>query len=69
VSRGTAQTRTLHRAVDLCGGVAALAKILDVPAETIAGWLDGHATLPVDIYIKALDLVARGQPRRAKTYG
>jgi hypothetical protein len=44
-----------------------LAKTLDVSAETIAGWLAGHATPPVDIYIKALDLVASGR-QRAKTY-
>jgi DNA-binding XRE family transcriptional regulator len=49
--------------------MATLAKTLDVSAQTIASWLDGDATPPVDIYIKALDLVASGQHRRAKTYG
>jgi hypothetical protein len=58
----------LHRAVGVCDGAAALAKTLDVSAETIASWFDGHATPPVAIYIKALDLVASGR-QRAKTYG
>jgi hypothetical protein len=65
MSSDTAQTRTLHRAVRVCGGLVALADALNVSAETLASWLDGHATPPVDAYIKALDLVATGQHKRA----
>jgi DNA-binding transcriptional regulator YiaG len=56
----------MQRAVTVCGGLAALAIALDVSAETLRNWLDGHATPPVDAYIKALDLVATGQHKRAR---
>jgi len=46
-----------------------LAKTLRVSAETLASWLDGHATPPVDIYLKALDLVASGRHRHTKSRG
>src|SRR5687768_14514138 len=49
--------RTLHRAVNVCGGLAPLAKNLGVSSDMLATWLDGNASPPVDIYIRALDLV------------
>jgi hypothetical protein len=61
MSRDTPQTRTLYRAVAVCGGVAALAKALDVSIEALSRWLDGDAIPTVDIYGKALDLVASGR--------
>src|SRR5688572_2921261 len=59
--------RTLHRAVNVCGGLAPLAKNLGVSADMLATWLDGNANPPVDIYIKALDLVAGGRQGRRLT--
>jgi len=64
VSKDTAQIRTLYRALENCGGEFALAEALGTSAEVLSGWLDGRVTTPVDVYIKALDLVATG--KRAK---
>jgi DNA-binding phage protein len=64
VSRDTAQTRTLHRAVNVCGGLSSLAETLGVSAETLATWLDGNGSPSVDIYIRALDVVAEGRQGR-----
>jgi hypothetical protein len=63
MSSDTPQSRTLHRALRALGSVAALAKALRVPAETLAGWLDGDA-VPPDVYLMTLDIVASGQPPR-----
>lgn len=58
MSTDTPQTRTLHRGVDACGGIVALAKALGVSVADLSAWLRGHIALPTEIYIKALDLVA-----------
>jgi hypothetical protein len=59
--------RTLHRAVNVCGGLAPLAENLGVSADMLATWLNGNAPPPVRIYIKALDLVAGGRQGRRLT--
>ena len=64
MSRETSQTRTLYRALKNCGGVPELAKALDVPVESLSGWLTGHEAPSVEVYMSALRLVA---PRRIKT--
>jgi hypothetical protein len=55
MSSDTPQTRTLYRAVAICGGVAALATALNVSIEALSRWLT------VEVYGKALDLVAYGR--------
>lgn len=67
VSTDTAQARTLNRAVNVCGGLAPLAETLGVSAETLAIWVTGQATPPLNIYLKALDLVAGGRQGRRLT--
>lgn len=52
-------TRTLARAAELCGGVQALSKILGVPASDLSAWIAGTATAPIEIYLRALEFVAR----------
>ena len=61
MSRNTPQARTLYRAVGLCGGVIALANYLGVPAMDLSNWLNGDVPPPVEVYIKAIDLVAGGR--------
>lgn len=58
MSRDTPQTRILYRAVAACGGVAALATVLEVPVAVLSFWLDGDTVPPVKIYAKALNIVA-----------
>jgi DNA-binding phage protein len=58
MSRNTPQIRTLNRAVEICGGVAALAKHLGVSLEALRRWLDGDTVPTAEAYLKALDLVA-----------
>ena len=53
--------RTLRRAMQSCGGEAGLAKKLGVPLEALSSWLAGKQLLPVDAYIRALDIVANGR--------
>jgi hypothetical protein len=58
MARSLPVIRTLHRAVAICGGVAALAKALGVSVAQLSHWLDGKLHPPTHIYIRALDLVA-----------
>jgi hypothetical protein len=58
MSRNTPEIRTLSRAVEICGGVAALAKSLGVSVEVLRQWLNGDIVPTTEVYLKALDLVA-----------
>jgi DNA-binding transcriptional regulator YiaG len=53
----TPYTRTLRRAVGICGSEAALATTLNVSVAALYRWLHGD-TVPIDVYLKALDVVA-----------
>ena len=53
----TPYTRTLRRAVGICGSETALARMLNVPVAALSGWLHGD-TVPIEMYAKALALVA-----------
>ena len=52
-------TRTLARAAEMCGGVEALAKMLGVSVSDLSAWIVGAATAPVEVYLRALEFVAR----------
>lgn len=56
----TPYTRTLHRAADVCGSVEALAHKLAVSVESLSKWLEGHIPPPLEVYFRALDIVANG---------
>jgi hypothetical protein len=62
VYKDTPQTRTLYRALEICGGETALAAALKVPVEILSIWLAGADVTPEKIYFEALDLVAMGWP-------
>jgi DNA-binding transcriptional regulator YiaG len=53
-------TRTLARAARTVGGAERLAEYLDVEDSELQDWLDGRREPPASIYVRALDLVARG---------
>ena len=59
----TPKVRTLHRVVETLGGEKEAAAALAVTPEELARWLGGEA-VPDDAYLRALDIVAAGKPRR-----
>jgi hypothetical protein len=52
------QTRTLHRALAICGSTSALAKALNISVDCAAELLEGPAVLTTKTYIAAIDIVA-----------
>jgi len=65
VVRQTPQQRTLSRAADALGSMERLAEALQVTQAVLADWVAGEAAVPTDAYLKALDIVARGRPRKS----
>ena len=57
-------TRTLARAAELCGGVQALSRMLGVPVSDLSAWIAGTAVAPVEVYLRALEFIARTQLAR-----
>jgi hypothetical protein len=52
--------RTLERALEAVGSKERLASVLDVPAPELEKYLSGETPLPHEVFIEALDIVARG---------
>lgn len=50
--------RTLRRAAELIGGEGALAVALKVTPSHLALWLEGRESPPVEIFLRAVDLVS-----------
>jgi hypothetical protein len=47
----------LQRAVLLAGGADALARMLDVPGFFVDSWLRGVHPVPLEVFLRAVDLV------------
>jgi len=56
-SRVTVYSRTLHRACEVLGSLDALSRQLNVPAPTLARWIGGLEQPPLDVFLKAVDIV------------
>jgi hypothetical protein len=56
-SRVTVYSRTLHRACEVLGSLDALSRQLNVPAPTLARWIGGLEQPPLDMFLKAVDIV------------
>ena len=56
----TSVTRTLNLALWSLGSAERLASQLGASQTELADWLEGRRTPPTEIYVRALDLVARG---------
>jgi DNA-binding transcriptional regulator YiaG len=56
--------RTLHRAMDMVGSRAKLARALDCSVDELQSWLDGAET-PTRAFIAALAIVAKGRQKAA----
>lgn len=59
----TPQVRTLRRAMETLGGMPELAARLGVDPSDLHGWLSGESTPPTNVYVAALDIVAKLIPR------
>ena len=55
--------RTLRRAVDISGGAGRLARDFGVPAHQIERWLDGVGEPPIEIFLRAVDVVVNRKLR------
>jgi hypothetical protein len=53
-------TRTLAVALCSVGSLQRLAACLDIPEAQLIDWLVGRRQPPATIYVRALDVVARG---------
>lgn len=53
----TTQTRALHRACELAGGVEQLAAALEVSARALARWMKGEEKTPQRVFLSAVDLI------------
>jgi DNA-binding transcriptional regulator YdaS (Cro superfamily) len=56
VPENSVQRRSLHRAAEIVGGPAALARTLGVPEPALRMWLDGRP-VPPDIFLRAVDII------------
>jgi len=66
-SRVTVYSRTLHRACEVLGSLDALSRQLNVPAPTLARWIGGLEQPPLDVFLKAVDIVLLAAAPRAGT--
>lgn len=58
-------TRTLSHAARIAGGEAQLAALLGASPTQLAEWLCGAEHVPVDIFLKAVDLLMARDVRRS----
>jgi len=58
-TQDTASIRTLRRALATIGSEERLAAELNVSLVDLASWLAGERIAPSEVFIKALDIVAR----------
>jgi len=54
----TVQARALRRAADILGGKHTLRAALHVPMARLEEWLEGRADPPMDIFLRAVDIIS-----------
>ena len=54
----TVQARALRRAADILGGKDKLRAALHVPMASLEHWLSGSVMPPMDVFLKAVDLIS-----------
>lgn len=59
-TRVTVYQRTLHRACEVLGGMDATSRHFGVPVATLARWIGGVEQPPIDVFLKAVDVVLLG---------
>jgi len=55
-----ASVQTFRHALETAGSVDGLARNLHVPAARVRHWLSGDEVAPLELFLKALDLIAAG---------
>lgn len=60
------QGRLLNRASEICGGWGRLCARLDVNEHSVKLWLEGKATLPENVFLRAADIVLADDVARAQ---
>jgi hypothetical protein len=56
----TVYARTLRRACEVLGGIDALSRHLGVPAATLTRWIGGASEPPLEVFLRAVDVVLLG---------
>jgi hypothetical protein len=51
---------------ELIGGVAELARHLNVPTETVAEWLAGRSSPPPEVLVTAVEEILQGHRKKRK---
>ena len=54
----TVQARALRRAAEILGGKDKLRAALHVPMPSLEQWLEGQALPPMDVFLKAVDIIS-----------
>ena len=54
----TVQSRALRRAADILGGKDKLRAALRVPMASLEEWLEGKVQPPMDVFLKAVDIIS-----------
>jgi hypothetical protein len=61
----TLYTRALIRAAEIEGSTQALAGVLRVPENTLLRWMAGRAQMPLQAFLKTIELIAADEGRQA----
>jgi hypothetical protein len=63
MSKDSAESRLLYRAMVISGGLSALAQRLEVSTADLKGWLDAETSPPEDKLLYAVCIVGEGSRR------
>ena len=61
----TLYTRALVRAAEIEGSTQALASVLHVPENTLLRWMAGRAQMPLQAFLKTIELIAEDERKQA----
>ena len=54
-------------AIEKMGGLQRFASLLDIKPERLSRWAEGNEAIPLDVFLYALDVIARGPyPRQTR---
>ena len=65
---GSVRTEALRRAASLVGGTEPLRELLEVSLPQLEAWLEARETPPIDIFLKAVDLIAAPLPPQPQRF-
>jgi len=63
----TIYTRTLARAAEAQGSTQSLASLLRVPENTLLRWMSGRAQMPLQAFLKLIEVLAQHEKKGADT--